>query len=207
MKSRLPNLLLMTTCILGLGALYLTTLSAGADSPEKATSVELVSYEANFAYVTVELCIELPSKAQWLPYAELSFGQSKITNTSTLLVDAKKPGILDQENRCYILSFPLRENEVLPGKATLTLEMLKADRDGGLMAEAGVLATQKQLALTHPGVEFTTCMESGEGGGGGGIKFKSLPEGVSGEQAMAWVWEASEVTAQSDWSVRLDFSK
>lgn len=205
MKTKLPIILLIAICVLGLGVL-LTTMSANADSPQKVTSAELVSYEANPAFVTAEICIDLPSNAQWMPYAELSFGQSKITNTSILLVNAKKPGILDQENRCYILGFPLQENEVLPAKATLTLETLKADRDGGLMTEAGVLATQKQLALTHPGVEFTTYMESGEGGGGGGIKFKSLPEGVSEEQAMAWVWEASEMIVQADWSAQLNFS-
>jgi hypothetical protein len=207
MKTRIPTILLIAVCVLGLGVLFLTTISASADSPQKVTSVELVSYDANPAFVTTELCIDLPSKAQWLPYAELSFGQTKLTNTSILLVDAKKPGILDQQNRCYILSFPLQENQVLQGQAMLTLQTLKADREGGLMTAAGVFATKKQLAQTHPGVEFTTFTESGTGGGGGGIKFTALPKGVTEDQAMAWVWEASEITSQADWSAKLDFSK
>lgn len=207
MKTKIPTFLLVAVCVMGLSVLYLTTISASADSSQKITSVELISYDANPAFVTTELCIDLPSKAQWFPYAELSFGQTKSTNTSILLVGAKQPGILDQQNRCYILNFPLQENQELHGQAILTLLTLKADLEGGLMTDAGVLATQKQLAQTHPGVEFTTFTESGTGGGGGGIKFTALPKGVTEDQAMAWVWEASEITAQVDWSVKLDFSK
>ena len=72
------------------------------------------------------------------------------------------------------------------------------------MSEAGILAIQKEVALKHPGVEFTTFNESGKGGGGGGIKFTALPEGVTEDQAMAWVMEASVVTVIGDWSIELD---
>jgi hypothetical protein len=46
MKTKIPTILLVAVYVMGLSVLYLTTISASADSSQKITSVELVSYDA-----------------------------------------------------------------------------------------------------------------------------------------------------------------
>ena len=171
--------------------------------------VELMDMSYVPGTITAELCIQLPDRSQWLPVAELQFGEEKIPNSSMSLKFAKSADILERDRRCYVLGFDVSDVTLSAPNPTLSLLYLEAEREGGLMTPEGVKATQLELAKTQPDLQFSVFHEShessvgGGGGGGGGIVIENLPEGMSEEEAYRLIFEASVMRVPSDWSTTI----
>ncbi len=208
MQSKTISIFIMVICVLGIGALlFYQHHDAGA--MKTVRDVDLVDMTYLPGTISAEMCIKLPDKQQWLPVAELQFGDTKVLNNSMSLKDAKSPDVLERDTRCYVLGFDVDEINLSPPNPTLRLLRVEAEREGGLMTPEGVKATQAELAKTHPDLQFSVFSEShksspaGGGGGGGGIIIEKLPEGMSEEEAYRLIFDASMIKVPSNWSTTI----
>lgn len=66
----------------------------------------LRSVEFNPSFVASEICITLPSTADWLPQTSLVAGQSRILADSWEILNFKQSKAWTSRNRCYRFTFP-----------------------------------------------------------------------------------------------------
>lgn len=64
--------------------------------------------------VEADVCLQLPSNADWLPEAQITMAGKTIAADTMQLVEAKNPATYASSNRCYKFGFPLQ----LPTEST-----------------------------------------------------------------------------------------
>lgn len=157
----------------------------------KGISASIQSVEVSKADVQVILCIEMPTLAPWNPYATLMVDGKTIPNTEVALLNAKSPSVMKSANRCYRFAFPISAEGNISKTATLHLEKLWLEVGNGQLDENAVAEIENRLQEIAPGVEFEVVTQIEKGGGGAFIRILTRPDGMSEQQAIEKVLQAS----------------
>lgn len=161
--------------------------------------VTMKSLEVNEDNVQANLCILLPSVDQWGPFATLTVDGKVILNSEVSLINAKDPAVIESQTRCYTFVFPVSVTDSISTTATLKLEKLSVDVNGGLLTKAGLVAAKTRLKKEQPQIDFEMVIEIGEGGGGADIKIHSKPENMSDYDALQLILKASIEEVPGNW--------
>lgn len=173
---------------------------AAGEIPVSMESVEITQGE-----LQAELCIEMPTlDPQWVPEGSLIVDGKTIGKGGWRLIGAKDPDMMKTARRCYLFHFPLTEEQRAAGTATLILEHVSREIEGGLLSEAGEAAAKERLQQEYPEIEFEVVIVHGEGGGGAYVDFLSKPEGMSEEEALKLVRAAAEEEIPVGWEAEID---
>lgn len=165
----------------------------------QADEITVQSVQVNAQDVQAEVCIPLPSQAAWEPFASLTVDGQRFTNTVVALLDAKNPDIMETARRCYRFTFQVGTGRVQSATATLKLEKLSREVDGGLLTPQGETAARTRLQKEYPQLDFKVVFVNETGGGGADIQVLSLPENMSEEQAIMLIQQASMEEVAGNW--------
>lgn len=211
-NNRTFKTLVVVTLVVALGAgafLLLDSADAAAASTEDLAAgeipVSMESVQTTADEVQAELCIEMPTlDPQWVPEASLTVDGSPIGSGGWSLIGAKDPDVMKTARRCYLFHFPITEEQRATGTATLKLERVSREIEGGLLCEAGEAAAKANLQEEHPEIDFEVVIVHGEGGGGAYIDILSKPEGMSEDEALQLIQAASEEEFPVGWEAEID---
>ena len=153
--------------------------------------------------VHATLCITLPTKEPWNPYATLTVDGRVIPNAEVRLLDAKDPDIMRRKTRCYAFLFPVKTARLQGTQATLRLEMLWLELGNGYWNDRVVAELHRRAQVFAPGLRFRVVHERGKYGGGAYLEFQALPQGMTPEQAVALLQQLSRDEIPLAWQTTL----
>ncbi len=164
------------------------------------------------SFTDAYLCYQKPTTADWMvagidaENVSLQIGNDKATmNTYALLFDSDygdlgkggepswKPAI--EKGRCVKVGFPVGHHGK-PETLTLTVNELQQSMPE-VIPDADVKKAQE--ILKAQGIEMDYMTFSGNGGGGGGMVYRKLPEGMTEAEAYWRFMEALGYVYQGPW--------
>ncbi len=153
--------------------------------------------------VQVTLCITLPTREPWNPYATLTVGHEVVPNAEVRLLDAKDPTVMQRRTRCYAFIFPVEAAQLAVESATLRLEMLWLELGNGYWNDQVVAELHTRAQTVAPGLRFTVVHERGKYGGGAYLEFQALPPGMTPDQAITLLQRLSRDEIPVAWQTTL----
>ena len=157
-------------------------------------SLELVSVDKTAAYTNAHLCAQLSDTQDWNPGGvTLAAGSVSATIESYSLDNAKSPSTATSTYRCFTLGFPTGTDQYGNEPVRITINNYRVPAETNL--EANCARAKKQLAASHPGLDFT-C-------GPVGFFYTDvvLPSGLSSSQADKIIMDALEQVIYGPWSL------
>ncbi|MCC7119540.1 MAG: hypothetical protein IT310_13530 [Anaerolineales bacterium] len=116
-----------------------------------SVSVNKVTTDRNNGKTDIVACIDLPSNADWLPYAKLKNGSEVITFETTTVIDPIGDDASNSSHRCYRFIFP---KELHNKKVILSIEKLQISLPESLTQEM-CLEAQNKIQVDYPDFLFS----------------------------------------------------
>jgi hypothetical protein len=162
-------------------------------------STEVLSNEVN-----VELCIDMPTRDPWNPYATLTVEDRVIHNIAVALIDPKNPKTMESQNRCYLFTFPVTPEDLKANTGTIKLEKLWLELGNGYFSDEVITEVKTRMSTISPEVVFDIVPNFGEGGGGVAIEVISKPENMSETDVVKLINELSIDEITTTWQMEID---
>lgn len=150
--------------------------------------------QINPSLTEAEICLQLPSTADWIPEAVLTLGSQEIIGDWHLL-NPKDPATYASKNRCYAYSFPVTYDvSATAQQFSIIINQLKTSVPEVL--DADMLAkVEQRLQATASGVSFTYQPNDH----GFGFEITQKPAGMSDAQAYELISAAFTDQVQGPW--------
>lgn len=159
----------------------------------------LQQVQINPSLTQAEICLQLPSTADWIPEAVLTLGSQEVIGDWRLL-NPKDPATYASQNRCYAYSFPVTYDvSTTAQQFSITINQLKTSVPEVLDADMIAKAKQK-LQAAASGVGFAYK----QGDHGFGFEITQKPVAMSDEQAYKMISEAFSESIGGPWAFTLN---
>ncbi len=155
-------------------------------------SLELIGVEKTADYTAVHVCAQYPDTQDWNPSGVIvTAGSVEASIESYSLDGAKAPTTGSSTYRCFVLGFPVGTRQYGSDLVSVTISNYRVDAATNL--EANCALAKLQLAVSHPGLDFT-C-------GPAGFFYSNLvlPSGLSSSQADKVIMDALEQVIYGPW--------
>jgi hypothetical protein len=159
--------------------------------------LEDISY--NEKLVQVRMCVDLPTTAMWNPVASITIDNAKIPNTNVLYEDYKNPDIRNQLHRCFLFDFPNTTATIPPKIDSVTVDKLWREVGDGRLDDTALAEIKSRVELVSKGIDFEYNVESDGHGGGADISLIQIPDGMTEDEALEIIYDASFETLYGNW--------
>lgn len=198
-----PENLLATGTIAGAATIFVPVGGLILDPPQavegNGVTVELLSVGITPFSTEAEMCIQLPTAADWNPEAHLAWGQVKVTRSEWTMLNWRDPATLASQHRCYRFTFSYA-GPGQPKELQLVVERLATSPE---VTEEVCAAGRGRLRTENPALDFTCNIDRGQEGGGVRIDILQKPAEMSEEQAYGLIMDSFKEIVQGPWAFPL----
>jgi len=158
-----------------------------------SVSVNKVTTDTNKGKTDIVSCIDLPSNADWLPYAKLKNGTEDIAFETTTVIDPIGGDASNSSYRCYHFIFP---KELHNKKVKLSIEKLRISLPESLTHDM-CLEAQNKIQVDYPDFMFSCNI------GDHGISYTidNLPKNMDEIQAYSLINDTLTSTLFGPWEL------
>jgi hypothetical protein len=160
---------------------------------QNGVTMSLIGVDVGSPNPEAEICIDLPTNQDWLPYASLETAAGKIPAEGVALLSAKDPNTYAGTFRCYRFTFPPQE-QAAGGNVKIIVEKIQTTIPEFISDELCNNAREKARAAS-PNLDFTCVM----GSHGGGIQITDKPADWSDEQALGLAYASLVDLVEGPW--------
>jgi hypothetical protein len=161
-------------------------------------TAQLRAIRAQGATTEAELCVALPTNADWLPEVEMVVAGKSAQADHMQLLDAKNPATYSGVKRCYVYGFPLELNTQATSKGTavtITVTRIATSIPEAITPQDCAKA-QDKLKVMQPQVSF----ECKDNGGRTYFAVDQKPADMTDAQASHAVMDAFRESVAGPWT-------
>lgn len=140
-----------------------------------------------------EICVDLPTTEDWLPYASLQTNAGDMSVEEVALLNAKDPATYSGTSRCYRITLNGRSKDI-SGEVTFIVAKIQTTLPE-LVTDDLCNAGRAKAQATTPAVDFSCVMSSH----GGSIQITSKPTDMTDQQAFDLAYRALVSTVDGPW--------
>jgi hypothetical protein len=175
------------------------TITPDRNVEASGITMHLESITLNRSHTDLRLCFQMPSPADWIPYATIQIGEGLEMQNNGFSDAAGKSFRLTNPERCADLSFDVPYSG---GATTAVVKVTKLAKSFPEVFSDEQIRTANEK-LKPRGIEFeiTPYISQGNGGGGGGYSMKILkkPEGMNDDDVYHLINNTLEERIEGPW--------
>ena len=205
--SRLKTLGVVGFIVLA-GILFLSVLQTQAaiptenretiqESTRNGVTISLKNLDLESEKPVAEICIDLPTTEDWLPYLSLQTNAGEMTAEEVALQGVKDPATYSSTLRCYRVTFNGMSKDI-NGEVTVVVTKIQTTLPE-VVSEELCDSGRAKLSVTNPNLDFSCIMSSN----GGSIQIVSKPTNMTDQEAHGLVYSALVTTVEGPWAITL----
>ncbi|GEM_PF-6329765 len=131
------------------------------ESTRNGVTISLKNLDLGLEKPVAEICIDLPTTEDWLPYPSLQTRAGEMAVEEVALQGAKDPATYSSMSRCYRVIFNGRSKDI-NGEVTVVVTKIQTTLPE-VVSEDLCASGRARLSVTSPNVDFS-CTTSSNGG-------------------------------------------
>lgn len=202
---RLKPLGIALGIVILMGGLFLSVLQTRAATQTKnlnsiqesalnGVTISLKKLDFQSAKPVAEICVDLPTTEDWLPYLSLQTNAGVMQAEEVALQGAKDPATYSSTSRCYRVTFNGVSKDIR-GDVTIIVTKIQTTLPE-VISDEFCNAGRAKLHVANPAVDFSCTMSSN----GGGVQIINKPANMTGQQAVDLVFGSLVNTVEGPWA-------
>lgn len=164
------------------------------ETTQNGVTISLKNLDLELAKPVAEICIDLPTTEDWLPYLSLRTSAVEMPVEEVALQSAKDPATYSSTSRCYRVTFNGRSKDI-NGEVTVVVTKIQTTLPE-VVSDELCDSGRAKLSVTSPNVDFSCIMSSN----GGSIQIVGKPANMTDQEAFGLVYSALVSTVDGPWA-------
>ncbi len=164
------------------------------ESTRNGVTVSLKNFDLELAKPVAEICIDLPTTEDWLPYPSLQTSIGEMIVEEVALQGAKDSATYSSTLRCCRITFNGASKDI-KGDVTIIVTKLQTTLPE-IVSDELCNAGRTKLQVANSDVDFSCAMSSN----GGSIQIVGKPANMTDQEAFGLVYNSLVTTVEGPWA-------